>query len=304
MICARWFRRFTGAFLILFAIYAVPAAQAKERPVHTGACDRACLVRAADSFLAALARRDAPRLRVAKALRVTLNVRDVTLGQALAQGVEAVPSRQVFADPDNGQVVTFGTVRRGGQIEALMLRLKVVGGRISEIEMLRGGDSDGPYSFARNLLHPDVLYDAPVPGPRQSSRRELVQVADAYFTALERHDGSLAAFSERCDRYESGARVTNNTGMIGAPDGGVFTCAQSLEAAKATAVAVSERRFPVVDMPRGLVVVIDFLEPMGPSGPKLTLYLAAVFKIVDGGIRGLDEINVEAPLGSRTRFKP
>ena len=90
--------------------------------------------------------------------------------------------------------------------------------------------------------------------------------------------------------------------MVGAPDGGVFTCAESLEAAKGVTVTVPERRFPVIDPARGLVVVIDFLEPRLADGTIRTLYLAAVFKIVDGKIRQLDEINTSTAAGARTGF--
>jgi hypothetical protein len=294
-------RRAIPAALALIAVtWGAPVAAS----TRTTACDRACLVGIADAYLAALVAHRPSSTDLARRPRITENAVDEAPGLGLWRSAEATPSRQVFADPSRGQVATFGTVRRDGRLAALMVRLKVVGRRISEAEMLVGGDVDGPYAAASNLLRPDVLYDAPVPVPRGSSRRALVGIADAYFTALERHDGALAPFSERCDRYEAGARVTNSTRMIGAPDGGVFTCAESLEAAKGVKVEVNERRFPVVDPDRGLVVVIDFLEPRMADGSKRSLYLAAVFKIVDGEIRGLDEINTPVTPGARTGFKP
>ncbi len=291
------------AAAILAAAFAVTGtgALASARPT---ACDRACLSGIADAFLDALVSRQAARAPLGRRPKVTENAVDEAPGKGLWRSLDATPSRLLVADPVSGQVASFGTVRRQGRLAAMMLRLKVVARRVTEVEMLVGGGTDGPYAAAANLLHPDVLYDAPVPASRRSSRQELVRVANSYFTALERHDGSLARFSERCDRYEAGARVTNNTRMIGAPDGGVFTCAESLEAAMGVKVEVTERRFPIVDPDRGIVVAIDFLEPHRADGSVSSLYLAAVFKIVDGRIRQLDEINTPVTPGARTGFAP
>jgi len=181
------------------------------------------------------------------------------------------------------------------------LRLKIVNEEVTESELLRSSSTQGHFAAAEELLKPDVIYDAPVPAQRAcDSREELRAVADRYWIALGESDGTLAKFSVRCDRYANGKKITNNLALLLSPDAAVHTPASLLTATRPARPKVLERRFPVLDIKRGLAISFASVE-FQPSGGRKdfgNFYICAVVKVVDDEFRNIDHIHEILPRGT------
>lgn len=257
------------------------------------ACDRPCLERVLDRYFAHVIDRQPDRSLLAP----RPNIRENTLAVALDKGVWAGVRRRragwVFADPAAGQVAFAGAFEtRAGSLLPLFVRLKVARGRVAESEVAYNA---GPNRFfhPEELLEPDVLYDAIVPPARRSSRRQLIAVAQAYLDGIGAHSGANVPLGYRCDKYYLGGKVTN------AGAAGVGTCLESFNGVRADPPA--GRRFPIVDVERGIVVV-SFLMPNSYKDKPDSTYECEILKVVDGKIRSVEEFGNVAPYPPRSGF--
>jgi hypothetical protein len=271
------------------------------------------LVAVMDSYLAHLARNDPKGLPMAPGANVRENTAVRPLGQGVWALTKAIKATQTFADPLTGNVRSINAiVLRSGELAQVSIRLKVVGGKITEVETVAntgGANKSGPYPGgpfnAENVLEQDVGLTAIVPPNRRSSREELIKIADEYFEAMGTHDPKAARFGSRCERYESGSRGTNYMRRpAGQPDSpGTWSgdCGTSLLAL--TGGQAYERRFPIVDVKRGIVVSYGFLNHRERNPPQDN-YLNPMFKIVDGKIRQIEAVTFNLPAPATSGFSP
>jgi hypothetical protein len=219
-------------------------------------------------------------------------------GQYYLRAVEA-------REPVSGQVVMLGAVETRGDLFPYSIRLRIIDARIREVETLLSSSNRGHFAAVDRLLHPDVLYDAPVPASRGCQDREQLQrVADTYWSALNESDGSLAHIGYRCDRYANGKKITNNLELLRSPDGAVHTVASLLTATRPARPKVLERRFPVIDLERGVVTsyaAVQFQKPPNSARKDFgTFYICALVKVVDGELRMVDHIHEILPPGTKS----
>jgi len=264
----------------LLTLLALAAGAAPAR----AACDDKCLEGIMDGYLAQLVRHDPTPLPAAPGVISRENGEDVKLGAGGWTLITKVYPGQTFADASAGQIVHIGAVEISAKTGALFLRLKIVNRKIVESEMLSRGGEPGFKSDVSGLLEPDILYDAIVPPARRSTRAELIAVVGHYAEALGKHDGSLASFSYRCDRYSAGSKFTNTTKP--GQTGGSVTCESSINGL--TGQAVANLRLPVIEPERGVVAAL-FIIPHGERQPPGATNVAEIFKIVDGKIRSIEE---------------
>lgn len=265
---------------------------------------RAKMLAMADRYLAALAAHDPRRAPLATHFCGTENTRPVNPGEGLWRTAQQFPAIQSFADPLTGQVVAMGAVRAAEDLSPFMVRLRIDGDAICEAEAIVSPNRSGYFSDVEQLLKPDVLYEAPVPAHRASSREELRAAADSYWTGLQESDGSLVRFGYRCDKYDNGAKTTSTLRTLLSPDAAFHTCASALNATRAARPVARERRFPTLDVARGVatsLVMVDFHPiPTHPRDDAGTFYMLGVFKVVDGEVRSIDEIRIVLPLGAKS----
>jgi hypothetical protein len=277
------------------------------------ACDRACLDGVMNRYLAALLTHDPARLPVTRSVRFTENGVALSLGDGLWGTASSLGKyRQYFEDVPQGEVGYFGTIRENGRPALLSARLKVVGRgarhEVSEIETLvvRGDNTDndkGPEELDA-MGGPDPLYAQPqAPGERRS-RAQLIAAANAYFDGLVGGTARDVPFSARCNRWNNGELTTN------APHAGKILemgCAEQFNSRFLIFVTRIRRRFPLVDVDRGVVLASGCFDhagrirsvrlsdgttmavPVTHQQPK-TLALMEAFKIVDGKLRRIDAI--------------
>ena len=235
------------------------------------------LIGLVDRYLDALAAHDPSRLPLARNVKFTENCSTLGLGKGLwATCSGRGRYRHYVAEPAAGQVGFFGTVEENGAPAILALRLKAEGpstlrhssgqtgsGRavISEVETLVARQGN-PLFAPENLTEPLPLFGEIVPPTERSSREELVRITDLYFDAIERNDGSIIPVTKECIRLENGVHTANNpqsprpTGRMSVADAistGIYTYIPEIR----------DRRYPVVDVERGLCWGIVFFEHPG-----------------------------------------
>src|SRR5262249_9181102 len=153
--------------------------------------------------------RDIRRLPIAPSLRCTENTCEVALGQGLWRTVRARRSPgHYFVDALTGQVEHWSAIDEMGRGGIYGVRLCIEGRLISEIETLvvRGaGNYFDPEGVAES---PQSFHDLISPEERVP-REQLIRIANLYFDAIERGEGSRVPVAESCIRLVNGIVDSN-----------------------------------------------------------------------------------------------
>ena len=285
-------------------------------------CTRACMERLADSFLKALAARNPQALPLAGTIRYTEMGQELALGDGLWGTASDVGNyRNVFADPQSGQIGLFATMKENGKPFVMGARLKLELGRITEIEVVLYRSGTGPAWNDNGVLEldksgkpKDFWTAAPPPGQRLS-RQELVAAANSYFDSLQNNDGKKQyPFTDDCDRLENGVFTTNNPGTVrmGDVDIGGMGCREQFETGLYGVVTrIHHRRFPVVDEERQIVFALGVFDHAGtiheltmPSGKKVStgmfskpssILISEAFKMQGKLIQKVEAVGASVP---------
>jgi hypothetical protein len=292
-------------------------ASAQPRPVQP-ACDRACLEHYMDRYLEAMLNRTVRDDLFARSVRFTENGIQLPLGdEGLWYGMSGLGGYRFYVpDIETQQVALIGTVKENmanhganddqGNNVAVAIRLKIVGGRITEIEQLvtrpqvqlggRGGGARGagaggatpaqPTTADRVVAmgKPHPMFFEAIPEAARASREDLVIAANHYFTALARHDSKgYYPFTKDCVRIENGMVSTND-------------CLANFTGTSLNGIVdrIRDRRFVAVDRERGIVFAFGFFDHYRINW---TWQLAEIFKIENGLIRRVEAVFHQAPFG-------
>ena len=273
------------------------------------ACDRDCLIRAANQYLDALAAKDPARVQWAKTVRYSENSVSMMIGDGLWGTVNARSSSAQYAtDTTNGNVAWYGSIEEHGQAAHLSVRLKVENGKISEAEAVinRKGEA-GPNGDPANYMH-DPAFAQVLPPAQRVSRSKLIAAVDGYFSTLQQNDGTIRTkFDPQCARQENGQQTTDG--------GSVETAVVGCEAQFKLGLfnfdeRVRARRFPIVDEERGVVVATGYIDHaarfvdyrttdgkprQSPFKSPNSLGLMEMFKIVNGRIYRIEAMFATLP---------
>jgi hypothetical protein len=238
-------------------------AQAPGEPsaVISKDCDHACLIGFLNSYMDALAHKDRGRAQFAKSVRFTENDVEMPLGEGLWATVSGVAQTGLeVADTLTGNAAWLGTVEEYGEPAYYAMRLKVVDRQIAEVETVvdRKGPLPAPFGDPKQLVH-DPAFSEPLKPEERRPRERLIAVANGYFSTVELNDGEIfTSFDPDCQRTENGISTTR--GAVGAA-----SIAQGCEAQFKLGIyrinkRVRERRYPIVDEERGVVVGTGFFD--------------------------------------------
>jgi hypothetical protein len=269
-------------------------------------CDRACLARWVDSYLAAMRDANKDPALFAADLKFTENGVRLPLGkEGLWFGMSGIGTYKFYVpDIETQQVAFIGTVRENGKTQtdgdlvAIALRLKIRNQHITEIEQIvsrpsnvNSSRSDFPPTGqgveAMGAPHP--IFTTAIPEQERASRAELIETANYYFTGLENNDGKgYYPFTEDCVRFENAVDVLARGGTR-------TTCKKQFEEGlKGIVDRVRDRRFVAVDRERGIVFAFGFFDH---HRINWTWQLAELFRIEKGQIRRIEAIFHRAPFG-------
>ena len=250
-----------GASLLCTAVQA--QSPGNDSAVFPTDCDYACLTGHVTAYMTALAQRDAKRLPVARKLRFTENNVEMPFGtEGLWATVTGVaPQGLIAADTQTGEAVWIGTAEENGAPVYLGVRLAVREGRLAEVEtiVVRNTGLPLPFGDVKNVLH-DPAFAQVLPPAERRSRERLRAVADSYFNTVELNDGMVfAPFADDCARLENGILTTAAApGSAGAIMAGCE--AQFRLGIYRINKRVRERRYPLIDVERGVVVATGFFD--------------------------------------------
>ncbi len=301
------------------ATIALPAAaQVAGIPQLVQDCQRECLEGYIDRYLAAMANGVVTDDLFAHNVRLTENGVELPLGN---EGLWATTTGRgtytlIVPDVETQNVAALVTVREQASSSAtgpqrepeavgISLRLKIdATGRISEVEQIVArpdrplGPNAAPAGIFGNtgatveaMGDPNPAYLEAVPEAERHTRAELVEMASAYFEAVERNSGhDYYPFTDDCIRYENGI-VTAGPEGSGARAG----CRQQLETTLIGAVTgIRDRRIVAVDRERGVVFAFAFFDhrPINWSWQ-----LGELFKVDQGQISHIEAIFIRGPYG-------
>jgi hypothetical protein len=255
------------------------------RSAVAATCDRACLLQQATQFNRNMLAHTAGKIALAPAAEIRENTKAISLGASKWSTVKQIRSEGVFTDPALGNVIEHVAAETdAGKIVYIGTRLKVVDGKITEVEI---NFDDRPEVNAKNLIPYDPLFNTIVPEGERSTREQLERIITSYFQGLTDHKPTEADYDPRCDRYHSGNRVTHNA-RNGVENSGDVGCYESNLGPKPWGPA-TEARIAVVDPERGIVIGYSILY-YGESARRMQIN--EVFKILDGRIRMIDNMGL------------
>ena len=279
------------------------------------ACDRACLTGLAHRYMDALTHKDPKRAPFAKDVMFTENDVALPIGKGLWGTISgASPERLEVADPSTGQAAWFGVVQDHGAPAYYAMRIRVKDGRIADVETIvhRQTGLPAPFGDVAKYRH-DGAFAETLPPAQRRPRERLRAVADSYFNTVELNDGVVfAPFDAECERTENGITTTKaDPASIGTAAG----IAQGCEAQFKLGIyrinkRVRERRYPLIDEERGVVVATGFFDHANTFDSYQTtdgktmktalkwpnsISLMEAFKIRDGKIYRIEAIFTYVP---------
>ncbi|HEY1309121.1 MAG TPA: hypothetical protein VGF24_36520 [Vicinamibacterales bacterium] len=243
-------RRIRIAVLASVMVIAVSASEARAE------CTRVCLTGFVDTYFQALTDNAPAKVPLVPNAKVTLNGRAVSLAQAFWDGAERTVYRFDIVNERRGDTGTEAVVLNAdGSKTMYMVRLKVADGRITEVETIRANKGD-----ADRLWDPDSLKE--VSPALQLTMREadqdsyygLIAAAESYWRAFQTNgtpEYHRAALMPDAKRFENGLQTT---GMV--RDGAYVSAAAGFDQGRFIGRNLWDRRYPVVDTERGIVLSI------------------------------------------------
>ena len=269
----------------------------------------------ADSYLEALAARDPSRLPWAEEVGFSENNVRLTIGDGLWNTISAVRDGYDLkaADPSTGQVAWFGIVEEHGHPAIMALRMQIAGGRIAQVETVVCRSMEfGPFPVIDDARRPRPLMLADVPQAQRRPRERMISIADGYFDTLQLNDGTLfTEFTDDCDRIENGLQTTNNPTMPDYPIAAMGCADQFRQGQYIYDDRLRDRRFPLVDEEKGIVLAGGFIDHCGkvvdvtwtdgvtkatsPFHFPHSFALLEMFKIQGGRIAGVEAVFVTVP---------
>jgi hypothetical protein len=305
------------------ALITLAAFPAFAQPAKPGSCDRPCLNKLLDSYLAAVVAHDPSRVSIAAGAKFVENAKPIKPGEGLWKTASEGPtSFKIYVpDPVAQQIGFLGMMKENGKPIEIGLRLKLRNGQIIEMEHLIARDLRD-FSLS-NLQTPRPGLLATVPAAERTPRDQMLKIGASYYEALTTSNGDAAPFADDCLRRENGMQTTGNpppktpgrgsTGALGCRDQ-LFTRAMSY------IKRIEPRRVAIADTETGLVFGLSqFRHPMDEKTIKIVgvpgvdsidmnfmpfdLPAAHIFKVRGGKIHEIEAMGFMMPYNSPTGWE-
>jgi hypothetical protein len=313
-----------AALLIAFLFLWVQSGRAhgsgrEQNSVNTNDCDRKCLYGIVDGYMDALVAKDPSRLAWAKSVKFTENNVVLQIGDGLWGTISGKGADDLrAADPTNGQVAYFGVVDEHGAKSFLAVRLKVEDRKISEVETIvdRKGWGPGPFGDPDKMAPIQILLDD-VPPEQRRPRERMISITDGYFSTLQLNDGQIfTQFDPACSRRENGVWTANDphpeqNANSNLSSYGKISCEAGFKLGNYHwDDRLRDRRYPLVDEEKGLVLAGTFIDHSGrletytttdgvthqsPMKWPHSFCMMEMFKIQDGKLRHAEAVFITVP---------
>jgi hypothetical protein len=286
-------------------------------------CDYVCMTGFVDQYLKALAAHDPSQIPASDHVKFTENTIPLKLGDALWGTMSGMGTYKLyFADPHDGQAGIEATIRENGTPAILLLRLKVVDRKITEVETLVHRNAQDAQALEK-FGSPNPVWVKPLESSQKTSRQEMVKAANSYFDGIIHSAGDMVPFDPKCNRILDGYQDTNNPTAKGWFDKDSFRPdAMGIRENMNTGIwkyikSIDPRRYLVVDEKIGIVVGVFMFNhpgkvksidvpgvgqvPMPPVTQRpSSVEMGEFFKIESRKIRQIEGISIALPYGAKT----
>lgn len=286
------------------------------------ACDRTCVTKIVDDYVAAMMAKKPNAIDVSSNLKITENGKTVKLGEGVWKTVTAHSDyHQIVIDDGLQEAVFFGAFKEGDDELLMAIRFKLSGKTIVEIENLLSRFDERNRLISRHkLTQPHAIYETIAPAGKQLSRDELIKAGHAYFDGIANSSDEGVPMHRECHRRENGVTLLKNDNPTTQPCPIGFHRFNYIP-------DIRDRRVAVVDRERNLVLMWAFFDvpgnievdprPLGPSDldtpagrPRVdtrkiprSLYIAELFRLEDGLIRDIEAIMFNMDLGTKSGWE-
>jgi hypothetical protein len=303
-------------------------ARAASDPPQSAAtsCDYACLTSMVDQYLKALVAHDPSQIPTTANVKSTENTIPLKLGDALWGTISGLGTYKLyFADPAGGSAGIEATIRENGTPAILLLRLKVTGGRISEIETLVHRNADAALALEK-FGRPNSVWLQSLEPAQRIPRQEMIKIANSYFDGILHSSGDSVPFDPKCNRILDGYQDTNNPTAKGWFDKDSFRpdamgIGENMNTHIWTYIhSIDPRHIVVVDEKLGIVLGmfmfnhpgnVKFADvpgvgkiPMPPVTQRpSSVLMGEFFKFKSGKIRQIEGVSIALPFGAKTGWE-
>jgi len=271
-------------------------------------CDRECLQRIADLYFEALAQHKPSLLPLAPNVKYAETGKVLKVGEGLWKNAGAPTYRLEIFDPQTGGIGIDAVVPDGGVPTIVGMRIKVENHLITEIEsILVRDDEPSVFHAPEKLVQPSRYFTRKLRPAEQNSRYELMAAADAYFRAFETEgtpDYIRAPLLPDTLRFENGLQATN----IDLKVHKATTAAEQFDNAMFKGTKVYDRRYPVVDTEKGVVMALVRFhnnrtdpEPVA-SAARGDAFVCEIFAVTQGKIMEIQATWIQPPEELPTPF--
>lgn len=178
-------------------------------------CDRACLIKATDAYLAALVAHDPAKAPMAANAAFVENAQRTKVGEGLWKTTTAGPTKFSIhvPDPKAQSAGWMGMMAQDGKPVQVAIALWFKGGKIARVEHRVAPVTD---AVLPRLQVPRAGFATDVPKDRRLPRDQLARIGGSYYDAVDDNDGTKAPFAADCQRQEGGI-VTAGEGAGNGP---------------------------------------------------------------------------------------
>jgi len=261
--------------------------------VQAAACDRECLRGVMTQYLNAVVAHNPAGLPLAPGARFTENTFDMKLGEGLWKEASAVgPYRQEVIDVREGVTGAHVVMEANGSLVLLAARLKVVDGKITEVETQVARNAKEGFLFkpeGLKALHPGMNTK---PATRVS-REEMIRAA-AYYPvgmSLGNFVAANAPFAPDAYRFENGVLMAGKGCTFRPP-----SC-EDIKGQTFKGPSKMNYRILAVDEDLGIVWLRMNLGDRGERNQTDDLIAFEMFKVHDGQFHGIEAFLRMVPAG-------
>ncbi|WP_126174136.1 hypothetical protein [Altericroceibacterium xinjiangense] len=275
--------------------------------------ERARLIALMDDYTQALVERDPARIRISPHLRSTEDTQAIALGCGIWRTIRGLKKPgHYFVDETARQVEYWAVMDEMGQEAIVAIRLRIEAQIITEVETIvtRAGTFFRPEALADDAS--DTFHRVLDPA-RRSGRADLIRAVNLYFDGIELSRGDMVPVDDECRRLVNGVvdSLDDPDNLVPGEEHRALTVSEQITAGHYAYIeALRDRRFPVIDEERGLVVchVVfdhpgDLLRAAGdlPIKSPNSMVFTEIFKVVDGSIEEIWALGTAPlPLGIRS----
>jgi hypothetical protein len=256
-------------FVLLLCTIASAHAETTLLPAAAG-CNRANLQAISDKYVEALKKGNPSLMPLASQVKYIEKRKELPIGQGIFKTPVVVDFYRTLVDVDICETFTEVISAKNMPQYVTGTRLKVVDGKITEIESLVSDKNDWLFNADNYLKYSSTENWDIIPKNKRSDRQTLIKVASDYFDIFTDYSAfPKVPWGVPCVRIEGGAYTNPNndpnpTCTVGVPKGG--------------GVPMTNRRY-IVDLDMGSVVgQVDF-------GGEKGLWDSHIFRLENGKLR-------------------